>query len=306
MRKTMRMVKSAVPPLLTSKSYTLHGQSMHVPQASAGLHVVATPIGNLEDITIRALRILAGADRIACEDTRVTAKLLQRYGIKNPLLSYHEHNAREAGAKLLQYLEKGEAIALVSDAGTPLISDPGADLVALAHERGICVNAIPGASAVLAALSSAALPADEFHFFGFLPPKQTARRKALAELQDQRGTLIFYETAPRLAASLADMLEVLGPRDAAMCRELTKLHEQIIKAPLKDLADRYANESVKGEIVILLGASTVSDEKPDPLPLLKTAMARLSLKEAVAEVTKTTGLPRRIVYEQALLLKDGA
>ncbi len=300
------MGKSAAQPLHASKSYTLHGQQVYVPQAAPGLHVVATPIGNLDDITIRALRILAGADRIACEDTRVTAKLLQRYGIKNPLLSYHEHNTREAGPKLLHCLEKGEAIALVSDAGTPLISDPGADLVARAHESQVYVNAVPGASALLAALSSAALPADEFHFFGFLPPKQTARRKALELLKEQRGTLIFYETAPRLAASLSDMLAVLGSREAAMCRELTKLHEQIVKAPLDELVKRYESENVKGEIVILLAAAKKTDDLPDPLPLLKKAMITLSLKEAVAQVTKATGLPRRSVYEQALKLKDGA
>ncbi|MES2906299.1 MAG: 16S rRNA (cytidine(1402)-2'-O)-methyltransferase, partial [Pseudomonadota bacterium] len=250
------------------------------------------------------LKALAGADRIACEDTRVTAKLLNRYGIKKPMIAYHEHNMRERGERLLSYIKNGEAIALVSDAGTPLLSDPGAELVQAAVAAGLSVTPYPGASALLSALVAAGLPAAQFHFMGFLPPKQTARRKALSEAAAIPGALVFYETAPRLGDCLTDMADILGLRDAAVCRELTKLHETIVRDDLATLAAKFAAEKTKGEIVIVIGAAKENAVQVDIVPLLQTALKKSSLKEAVADVTKKTGLPRRDVYAEALRLKD--
>src|SRR5690349_3066557 len=214
------------------RSYTPFGTAMEAPKAAAGLYLVATPIGNLGDVTLRALEVLAGSDVIACEDTRVTRKLTERYGIATPLTPYHEHNAAEARPKLLARLAEGQAVALVSDAGTPLISDPGYKLVRAAREAGIDVIALPGASAVLAALSVAGLPTDRFFFEGFLPPKQSARQKRIAAIAAIPATLILFETGPRIADSLTDLAAGLGAREAAVCRELTKLHEEVKRAPL--------------------------------------------------------------------------
>lgn len=283
----------------------LYGQAITAPPLEPGLHVVATPIGNLEDITLRALKALARADRIACEDTRVSAKLLQRYGIKAPLLSYHEHNARVSGNKLLGYIEEGEAVALISDAGTPLLSDPGAQLVSEILAAGFKVFPYPGASALLAALVASGIESNKFHFIGFLPPKSSARRKALLDMIKIPDTLVFYETAPRLAASLADMVEILGDRNAAMCRELTKLHETIARGKLSELAAQFKSKTVKGEIVLVVAplvAQKVS--KKDIEPQLMAAMKKQSLKEAVGEVAALSGVSRREVYALALRLKD--
>lgn len=284
------------------RSYLLHGNVIVVPRLEAGLHVVATPIGHLEDITLRALKALAGADIIACEDTRVTAKLLQRYGIKRPLLSYHEHNAGRQGETLLGRMGQGEAVVLVSDAGTPLLSDPGERLVASALAQNLNVTAYPGASALLAALVSSGLPAEEFHFLGFLPAKQAARRKALQRAAEIPGTLIFYETAPRLAACLADM-DVLGKREICICRELTKLHEEVVRGLLDTIAEHFAQKNVKGEIVIVAGPCHLEKKKEDPVPLLDKALRQMSAKEAVAHVAQVTGLPRRDIYTLALKMK---
>ncbi len=217
------MNKPSAPDDHAPRRYTIGGHSFNADQVAPGLHIVATPIGNLGDITLRALATLAGADLIACEDTRVTRKLLDRYDIATPLTPYHDHNAATARPKLLQRLAAGEAIALVSDAGTPLVSDPGFKLVRAAQEAGYAVTALPGASAPLAALASAGLPTDQFFFGGFLPPKQTARRARIAELARIPATLLLFETGPRIAATLADLAEALGPREVALCRELTKL-----------------------------------------------------------------------------------
>lgn len=287
-----------------TKTFTLFGFSMDASPLPSGLHVVATPIGNLEDITLRALKALAGADRIACEDTRVSAKLLNRYGIRKPLLAYHEHNAKAQGERLLSCMKSGEAIALISDAGTPLLSDPGAELVAAAQAAGIAVTPYPGASALMAALVVSGIGIEKFHFLGFLPAKQSARRKALQQVLQIPGTLVFYETAPRLGSSLSDMAELLGHRDAAICRELTKLHETVVKGNLEQLAAQFSQEKTKGEIVIVVGAGEAKTEKlVDVETLLGAAMKNQSLKEAVAQVTRTSGLPRRDVYAQALRLK---
>lgn len=291
------------------RNYALDGTTVEVAPLTPGLHVVATPIGNLGDITLRALQALAGADVIACEDTRVTHKLLERYGIATPLTPYHEHNAAKARPALLQRLGEGEAIALVSDAGTPLISDPGYKLVRAAREAGHAVTALPGASAVLTALAVAGLPTDQFLFAGFLPPKQAARKTRIAELARVWATLVLFETGPRLGESLADLAAGLGPeREAALCRELTKLHEESRRGTLASLAETYTREAPRGEIVLVIAPPA----QPQPATaaeaetLLRQALARLSLKDAVGEVAVATGLPRRDVYQQALALTDAA
>jgi 16S rRNA (cytidine1402-2'-O)-methyltransferase len=290
------------------RSFILAGQALKAPRLTSGLYVVATPIGNLRDITLRALEILAGADLIACEDTRVTRKLLDHYGISTPMLAYHEHNAAAARPKLLSKLDAGESIALVSDAGTPLISDPGYKLVRAAQAAGHLVTTSPGASATLAALNVAGLPTDRFFFEGFLPPKTGQRRARIAELTRIPATLILFETGPRLASTLADLRDILGAREAAICRELTKLHEEIRRGDLSTLAADYADmPEPRGEIVIVI-APPPQEEKPDIQQvddLIRTALTRTTMKDAVGEVATATGLPRREVYQRALeLSKD--
>ena len=222
------------------RRYAPFGTAIKAAEAAPGLYLVATPIGNLGDVTLRALELLAGADVIACEDTRVTRKLTERYGITTPLTPYHEHNAAEARPKLLARLADGQAVALVSDAGTPLISDPGYKLVRAACEAGHAVTALPGASAVLTALSVAGLPTDHFFFEGFLPPRQGARQKRIAALANVPATLVLFESGPRIAAALADLAATLGTRAAAICRELTKLHEEVKRSDLVALAHEYS------------------------------------------------------------------
>jgi 16S rRNA (cytidine1402-2'-O)-methyltransferase len=290
------------------RRYLLNGQSAIAPALAGGLHLVATPIGNLRDITVRALEVLAAADLIACEDTRVTRKLLDRYGIATPLTPYHDHNAAEARPKLLARLADGAAIALVSDAGTPLVSDPGYKLVRAAREQGAAVTALPGASAVLAALAVSALPTDRFFFEGFLPPKEVARRARIAELKHIPASLVLFETGGRLAAALADLAAGLGARDAAICRELTKLHEEVRHGDLASLAQELAAEpEPRGEIVIVVAPPVPPGELGaiDLDALLRQALDRLSVKDAVAEIAAITGQPRRDVYRRALaLIKD--
>lgn len=273
------------------------------PKPEAGLYVTATPIGNIGDLTFRAERLLAMADVIACEDTRVTAKLLSRYGITTPTVAYHDHNATKVRPKLLRRLAEGQVVALVSDAGTPLISDPGYRLVAEALDAGFHVTTLPGASSLLAALAVAGLPTDRFMFVGFLPPKSAARKRALAELGDIRATLVVMESARRLAASLADMAAVLGDRDAVVARELTKLHEDVRRGTLTALADAYARSGPpKGELVVVIGpppdrpAATAAEVDA----ALTAALRTMSVREAVATVAGATGMPRRQVYRRAL------
>ncbi len=292
----------------TQRRYIHGGRSVDVGRPAPGLHVVATPIGNLGDITLRALATLAGADLIACEDTRVTRKLLERYAIATPLTPYHDHNAATARPKLLRRLAEGAAIALVSDAGTPLVSDPGFKLVRAAQEAGYMVTTLPGASAVLAALSVAGLPTDQFLFAGFLPPKQAARRARIADLARIPATLVLFETGPRIAATLADLAAGLGGREAALCRELTKMHEEIRRGDLAALAQGCAAGEVRGEFVIVIAPPT-AQERPsagDTDALLRQALARVSLKDAVGEVAEATGLPRRELYQRALALAKEA
>jgi 16S rRNA (cytidine1402-2'-O)-methyltransferase len=286
------------------RRYALFGAALDATKAAPGLYLVATPIGNLGDITLRALELLAGADVIACEDTRVTRKLTERYCITTPLTPYHEHNAAEARPKLLARLAGGQTIALVSDAGTPLISDPGYKLVRASCEAGHKVTALPGASAVLTALSIAGLPTDRFFFEGFLPAKQAARRKRAAALANIPATLVLFENGSRLAAALADLAAVLGNRTVAICRELTKLHEEVKHGDLELLAHEYsAGAETRGEFVIVVAPPPDKETHADDVDgLLRQALMRVSLKDAVGEVALATGCPRREVYQRALVL----
>jgi 16S rRNA (cytidine1402-2'-O)-methyltransferase len=289
--------------------FVIADQPIQGSRLAPGLYLVATPIGNLGDITLRALQALAGADLIACEDTRVTRKLLDRYAIATPLTPYHDHNAAKARPALLRRLAEGAAIALVSDAGTPLISDPGFKLVRAAQDAGHLVTALPGASAVLAALSVAGLPTDQFFFAGFLPPKSAARRARIAELAAIPATLVLFESGPRIAATLADLAAVLeANREAALCRELTKLHEEIKRGELASLAAACAGNELRGEIVIVIAPplAPVQIDAAESESLLRDALARLSLKDAVAEIAQLTRQPRREIYQTALALQKAA
>jgi 16S rRNA (cytidine1402-2'-O)-methyltransferase len=288
------------------RSYSLDGHRLEAAPIAPGLHIVSTPIGNLGDITLRALATLAAADLIACEDTRVTRKLLDRYAITAPLAPYHDHNAATARPKLLQKLAEGAAIALVSDAGTPLISDPGYKLVRAAQEAGHTVVATPGASSILAALTVAGLPTDAFFFAGFLPPKQAARRARIAELARAPATLVVFETGPRLAETLADLAAAFGEREAAVCRELTKLHEEVRRGPLATLSRESVEQETRGEFVLVIAPpmAAAQPSEDDADALLRAALARTSLKDAVGEVAVATGLPRRMLYQRALALAE--
>jgi len=299
---------SNAPEKDRARRYSVGGHEFEAPRLSAGLTLVATPIGNLRDITLRALEILASADLVACEDTRVTAKLFDHYGLSAPLIAYHDHNAESVRPKILQRLAQGAAVALVSDAGTPLISDPGYRLVREAIAAGVAVTAAPGASAALMALTVAGLPTDRFFFEGFLPAREAARRARIAELARIPASLLFFESGPRLAGTLADLAAGLGPRQAAVARELTKLHEEVRRGDLSSLAADYAGGAeTRGEMVIIVAPpQSEPASAADIDALLKRALARTSVKEAVSEVASATGAPRRAVYSRALeLAKTG-
>jgi 16S rRNA (cytidine1402-2'-O)-methyltransferase len=269
--------------------------------------VVATPIGNLRDITLRALDILAGVSRVYAEDTRVARKLLDAYGLKPKLGAYHEHNAEMARGEILAALAAGESVALISDAGTPLVSDPGFKLARAAIEAGHRVFPIPGASALLAGLVVSGLPSDRFLFAGFLPAKQGARRTVLAELADVDATLIVYESGPRLAESLADMAEMLGARPAAVARELTKLFEETRRGTLAELAAHYAKAGApKGEIVVIIGPPAETDVSDEALDALLANELQHGVKEAAQRAADTLGVPRKRAYARALALKGRA
>jgi 16S rRNA (cytidine1402-2'-O)-methyltransferase len=288
------------------RRYVHNGQSAIAPPLPTGLYLVATPIGNLRDITLRALDVLAAVDLIACEDTRRSRKLLEHYDITTPVTPYHDHNAAAARPKLIARLMAGAAIALISDAGTPLISDPGYKLVREAHKAGSSVTALPGPSALLAALTVSGLATDRFLFDGFLPAKETARRARIATLKSIPATLVLFETGPRIGAALSDLADGLGPREAAICRELTKLHEEVRRGDLATLARDYASQAdVRGEIVIVVGPPKPEGESSiaDLDSLLRAALDRVSLKQAVAEIVAITGAPRRMVYQRALALR---
>ncbi len=273
-----------------------------------GLYLTAVPIGNAGDITLRALTVLAAADAIACEDTRMTGKLLAIYGIKAALLPYHDHNAERMRPAIVARIAAGQAVALVSDAGTPLISDPGFKLVAAVRAAGLAVTCLPGASAPLAALLLSGLPCDRFLFAGFPPARAAARRAAFAELAAVPATLVFFESAPRLAAGLADLAAVLGDRDAAVARELTKRFEEVRTGRLAELAAYYAEAGPpKGEIVVVVGPAMPGAAATDEAGIerdLRAALGRASLRDAVAEIAAAYGRPRREVYRQALALVE--
>src|SRR5215212_7312039 len=270
-----------------------------------GLYVVATPIGNLRDITLRALDVLNQADLILAEDTRVSGKLLAAFGMKGRLERYDEHGAERTRPRALAVLAEGGRVALVSDAGTPLVSDPGYRLVREAAAASHTVTAAPGPSAALMALTVAGLPTDRFFFDGFLPAKEAARRTRIGELVRIPATLVLFESGPRLAATLTDLAAGLGPRAAAVTRELTKLHEEVRRGDLVSLATDYAaGAETRGEIVIVIAPPAMSEQPSaaDIDALLHAALARTSVKEAVAEVAAATGEPRRAVYSRALAL----
>jgi len=302
-RKDQKSGRSA-PPADTNLPVP-PSKSAHQDSAVRGLFVVATPIGNLGDISERAKRALADAKLIACEDTRVSGVLLSRFGIATPTTPYHEHNAERVRPALLKTLREGAAVALISDAGTPLISDPGYKLVRACVDEGIPVTPVPGPSALLTALMVAGLPTDRFFFAGFLPNKSAARREALLELRSVPATLVFYESANRAADSLADMATVLGPRQAALCRELTKLHEETRRGDLPALAAGAISDPPRGEVVIVVDragqAAAASDEEVDAA--LRTALGEHRLRDAVDLVAASTGRPRREVYARALAVK---
>ncbi len=287
------------------RTFSVNGQVLTAPKPVSGLYLVATPIGNLGDITLRALETLAGVDIIACEDTRITRRLTERYGITGQLKPYHEHNAALARPKILERLAQGASIALVSDAGTPLISDPGFKLVREVCAAGHRVIALPGPSSVLAALSVAALPTDRFFFEGFLPPKETARRARLTELSRIDATLVMFESGNRVQDTLGDLAEIMGARDAAICREMTKMHEDIRRATLSELERSAASLETRGEFVLVVGppvagAQTMSEDALDDL--LRDRLKRDSVKDAVAHAVEVSGRSRREIYARALEL----
>lgn len=271
---------------------------------SPGLYLVATPIGNMRDMTLRALDVLAAADLVLAEDTRVTAKLLTAYGLKARLERCDDHAPTRAAEIALERLKAGEVVALVSDAGTPLVSDPGYVVARAAAAEGLPIHPVPGPSSLLAALCIAGLPADRVLFAGFLPPRSAARRTALEELRPGRQTLVFFESGPRLRDSLTDMAQVLGPRPAAVARELTKLYEECVRGTLAELAADPRLDAPKGEIVVVVGpgeAETASAADADAA--LSEALTRLPPGEAAAEVSKALNLPRKPLYKRALELK---
>jgi 16S rRNA (cytidine1402-2'-O)-methyltransferase len=278
------------------------------PSGFAGLIIVSTPIGNLGDMSDRATRALRTADLIACEDTRVTGRLLAHWGIDTDRLAYHDHNAERMRPRIMQRLKAGETVALVSDAGTPLISDPGLKLVRDAIEQTVPVTAVPGPSALLTALVLSGLPTDRFLFGGFLPARAGARRKLLSDCATLPVTLLFYESARRLPASLADMATVLGRRPAAVARELTKLFEEVRRDNLAALAAHYADAGPpKGEVVVVIGPPGAPEE-PSEAALDSSLGALLNngvgVRDAAAQVARDTGLPRRDLYRRALVLSD--
>lgn len=295
-----------MPSVDKTAAFVLNGAALPAPPLAAGLHVVATPIGNLGDITLRALETLAGADLILCEDTRHSARLLEHYAIRTPRQSLHEHNERARIGALAARIAAGQAVALISDAGTPLVSDPGFPLVRALREEGLPVFAVPGPSALLAALSVAGLPTDRFSFIGFLPVKPVARASALDELSGRGETLVFYESPRRLGEALAAMADAFGSdRQAAVALELTKRFERIRRGTLGDLAQSFGGGETKGEAVIVVGGAP---EGPAPgasdwKTALREAMGAEPLRAAVDAVAIAYGLKRKDVYAAALVIK---
>jgi 16S rRNA (cytidine1402-2'-O)-methyltransferase len=291
----------------TTRNFTLRQSVLTAPALPCGLYLVSTPIGNLGDISLRALETLAGCFLIACEDTRTSGILLARYGIRTQKTSYNEHNAGYKGAEILRLLAQGEAVALISDAGTPLVSDPGSRLVKAAIEADIAVIPIPGASAPIAALVASGLPGEQFLFAGFLPSKQGARLRRLAEFSHINATLIFFESPKRLAASLGDMVTTFGgERQAAVAREITKMHETFYRSDLASLAVEFSTGTApKGEIVVLIDAAAIAEHSDDDIDQeLIELLKNLPTGKAAAQLSEKTGLSKRTLYQRALALKE--
>jgi 16S rRNA (cytidine1402-2'-O)-methyltransferase len=300
----MRLARSSPPGVISDGAIDAAAWAPEH-ELAPGLHLVATPIGNLGDMTLRGLWVLRNVDRILCEDTRVTARLLSRFGIATPLDPYHDHNADRVRPAVLEALRRGEKVALVSDAGTPLVSDPGFKLVRAVLAEDLPVTAAPGPSAALTALILSGLPPDVFLFAGFLPPRSSARRRALQQWTSLAATLVFFEGPSRLAASLADMAEALGPRDAAVARELTKRYEEIRRGRLSELAAHYqAAGPPRGEAVIVVGPpEPAAPADADIEARLGQLLEAHSLRDAVARLASETGLARRTLYDRALALQ---
>ena len=291
------------------RDYQIGSASFRARPLEPALYIVATPIGNLGDMTIRGIETLAAADVIACEDTRVSRVLLDRYGISRRPYAYHEHNADQAGPKLIEALLAGKSVALVSDAGTPLVSDPGGRLVPEAKAAGIRVVPIPGASSVLAALTASGLFKDSFYFAGFLSSKQGQRRTKLESLKALDTALVFFESPNRAAATLADMVDVFGPeREASLCRELTKTYETVVTLPLKDLASEFDGEDrIRGEVVLVIGPPLVDENVPrsddDIDTLLRALVLEMPPAKAAGEAARMTGRPKGELYQRLLAMK---
>lgn len=293
-----------------SRDYVIGGVAQRARPLEPALYIVSTPIGNLSDMTLRGIETIAGADILACEDTRVTRVLLERFGITRRPVAYHEHNAAEAGSRLIAALLAGKSVALVSDAGTPLVSDPGFRLVGEARASGIKIVPVPGASAVLAALTATGLPTDSFMFCGFLPSKQGQRRARLEGLKAIDATLIFFESPNRTAAALSDMVHVFGEgRAGALCRELTKAYETVVTAPLGELADVYDGEDrIRGEVVLLVAPpeeQTVATSEEDMDKLLLSLAQEMPTSKAAAEAARMTGAKKSDLYQRLIVLKSG-
>lgn len=294
---------------MTAPTFAIAGHTIQAPPLEPALYLVATPIGNLRDITIRALETLAACNVLACEDTRITRRLLDRYAIAQKPTTYHEHNAADAGPKLLAALGGGQSVALVSDAGTPLVSDPGYRLGVEARAAGHAVVPIPGASAVLAGLSASGLPTDDFRFIGFLPNKQKARLDRLTAMANEPSTLIGFESPNRLTTTLTAIADAMGPdRTVCVARELTKRFETIITGTAHDIANRLKGETVKGEIVLLIGPAKPSAaiwDDTDVEELLNQLLETMPAAKAAREAARATRLPRAELYQKLLAMKAG-
>jgi 16S rRNA (cytidine1402-2'-O)-methyltransferase len=290
-----------------TRRYSIKGVVFEAESLAPGLHVTSTPIGHLADISLRAVNALAAADEILCEDTRVTGKLLQRYGINTRLVPYHDHNAAKLRPRILAELQAGKALVLVSDAGTPLVSDPGFKLARAVIEVGLPLHVIPGASAPLAALALSGLPSDRFMFCGFLPEKQGERRRLLSNLKSVPATLIFFESPRRIEAALADITETLGPRPVAVTRELTKIYEEAVRGTAQEVAQRLGErETIKGEITLVV-APPLDEALPEPEAIDKALLEASATKpaaKAAAEVAHRLGLTKKELYDRLLVLKD--
>ncbi|MGE0127826.1 MAG: 16S rRNA (cytidine(1402)-2'-O)-methyltransferase [Blastocatellales bacterium] len=274
------------------------------------LYLVSTPIGNLEDITLRALRVLKEVDLIACEDTRHTRRLLDHFGISKPAISYHEHNEQARAAELAERLSRGESIALVTDAGTPGISDPAYRIVTAAIERGVTVTPVPGATAMIAGLVASGLPTDSFLFAGFLPSRKQARRARLEELRSERATLVFYETPHRIREALIDVRETLGDRQAAIARELTKLHEQFIRGAVSEIAAHFDANKPRGEMTLVIAGNRDDNLTPVEDASVNQQVERLmreqglSRNDAIKQAARSRGLSKREAYQLMLDEKE--